>query len=615
MKTILLSMPFGAIDRPALGISLLKSALVEKGFECDLAYPFENFVRHIGIENYKWLTDGVPYTCFAGDWCFTLPLYGRRPEKDWDYVQKILIETWAMSQSDIKRIIEVRETTPVFISECFASYDWSAYDVVGFTSTFTQNLASLAFAKVLKDHFPHLKIVFGGANWEDDMGAALFETFTFVDYVCRGEADDSFPALIDALSKNKPVTSVPGVLSRKGKGAPAQPVNRMDQLPIPDFSDFFSMHARTAPEEFPILLMETSRGCWWGAKNHCTFCGLNGQGMGFRSKSPNKVLDELTQFSQLYDVPFVSMVDNILDMKYFENLLPELAATPGMPAIFYETKANLTRKQIELLAKSKVLTIQPGIESLSNRVLKLMKKGTTGLRNIQLLKWCRELGISVEWNILYGFPGETDQDYKFMLKVLPALSHLQVPSGSGPVRFDRFSPYFETPESFGLKNLKPLPVFSYLYSLDEKTLARICCYFEADYQATQASPSTVEQITLAIRNWEAASNDTLSAHDAGNVLHITDTRGGNRIQYKLEGADRFIYLICDKVMSLPQIVEKLEDLEADSFRSEDVKDFLDRLVDRNLVVEEDGYYLSLCVFDRFPHGWEQRKPEYVLSAG
>ena len=75
-------------------------------------------------------------------------------------------------------------------------------------------------------------------------------------------------------------------------------------------------------------------------------------------------------------------------------------------------KANLTREQVRLLADAGVRHIQPGIESLSDHVLALMKKGVTGLRNVQLLKWCKEYGIEVDWNILYGFPGETREDYR-----------------------------------------------------------------------------------------------------------------------------------------------------------------------------------------------------------
>jgi len=56
---------------------------------------------------------------------------------------------------------------------------------------------------------------------------------------------------------------------------------------------------------------------------------------------------------------------------------------------FYEVKANLTRVQVSALRAAGVTRIQPGIESLSDHVLKLIGKGTCGLRNVQLLKWCR----------------------------------------------------------------------------------------------------------------------------------------------------------------------------------------------------------------------------------
>jgi magnesium-protoporphyrin IX monomethyl ester (oxidative) cyclase len=61
----------------------------------------------------------------------------------------------------------------------------------------------------------------------------------------------------------------------------------LDGLPYPTFDDYFAQLRTTsfAKRVLPALVMETSRGCWWGAKHHCTFCGLNAEGMAFRSKS------------------------------------------------------------------------------------------------------------------------------------------------------------------------------------------------------------------------------------------------------------------------------------------------------------------------------------------
>ena len=168
----------------------------------------------------------MPYTSFAGDWCFTLPLYGRRPDDDWAYVTQVLRDTWQLGRRDIARVVRAREATPAFLDDCLAAYDWGAYDVVGFTSTFVQNLASLALAQRLKARHPHLRIVFGGANWEADMGAALFETFPFVDHVCQGEADESFPALVRALGRGAGGAAHPGRPVARGRRP--RPARRRD---------------------------------------------------------------------------------------------------------------------------------------------------------------------------------------------------------------------------------------------------------------------------------------------------------------------------------------------------------------------------------------------------
>ena len=69
----------------------------------------------------------------------------------------------------------------------------------------------------------------------------------------------------------------------------------MDALPYPDFDDYFARHAASPLEEEieALLFFETSRGCWWGEKHHCKFCGLNGSRLAYRSKYPRRAVDEL----------------------------------------------------------------------------------------------------------------------------------------------------------------------------------------------------------------------------------------------------------------------------------------------------------------------------------
>ena len=212
--------------------------------------------------------------------------------------------------------------------------------------------------------------------------------------------------------------------------------------------------------ERTTIQFETSRGCWWGERHHCTFCGLNGATMTYRSKSSQRALDELVALTDRYPGHPVSVVDNILDHRYFKDFMPALAARRLGLELFYEVKANLKKAQVSLLRDAGVRVIQPGIESFSTRVLNLMRKGERGLHNIQLLKWCKELGVTPVWNLLWGFPGEPPEEYRAMADLLPLLTHLAPPISAMPIRLDRFSPNFDQAEALGLTAVEPVPAVS-----------------------------------------------------------------------------------------------------------------------------------------------------------
>src|SRR5262245_20043624 len=150
------------------------------------------------------------------------------------------------------------------------------------------------------------------------MGDALLRRYEFVDATCSGEADESFPVLLEALDDGRAPEDVEGVTHRIGgsvrSGPPARRVEDLDSLPIPEFDSFFAALDRSASGLgiLPRLLVETARGCWWGAHDHCTFCGLNGASLAFRSKSPERALAEIRTLYERHGIPTLSVVDNIL---------------------------------------------------------------------------------------------------------------------------------------------------------------------------------------------------------------------------------------------------------------------------------------------------------------
>jgi ribosomal peptide maturation radical SAM protein 1 len=237
------------------------------------------------------------------------------------------------------------------------------------------------------------------------------------------------------MSSGQELGKLDGVFHRIGGSIceprnPIKPVDNLDELPYPDYDDYFDQLERSSllPEitgpHSPQVIVETSRGCWWGAKQHCTFCGLNGSSMAFRSKSPERALEEFKYLHQKYRC-FLQVVDNILDLQYIKTLFPRLAKENLGIQLFYETKVNLSKEQLQVLKTSGVIALQPGIESLNTNVLQLMRKGCTALQNVQFLKCCKELGIEAGWNFIWGFPDEDEADYASNGREQTAVASLQ----------------------------------------------------------------------------------------------------------------------------------------------------------------------------------------------
>lgn len=606
-KVLLLNMPYGWLGRPSLGLSLLKPVLAGAGIGCDVRYLNFNMAELAGYDEYEWIASQLPYTAFAADWTFTHLLYGSRCPPPEQYVDKILRQTWLRSEDDVQRVLRVRSLAVHFLDWCLSTVPWQEYKIVGFTSTFEQNIASLALARSLKRRHPEISIVFGGANWEGEMGVALHRRFRFVDYVCSGEAENSFPALAERVLSGKANEpgAIPGIVYRAGKesvaSGPPAPIGDLDRLPPPDYSDYFHDLAESTVGALvvPILLLETSRGCWWGRKSQCAFCGLNGGSIAFRSKPASRVLSELNSLVDRWRVDLVEVVDNILDMRYFRDLIPKLASNGRHGQMFCEVKANLKRPHVEALHKARIDRIQPGIESMSDHVLALMRKGTTALQNVQLLKWCREYGINADWNLLYGFPGETREDYRQMLDLFPAIRFLGPPAAWGPVRLDRFSPYFNEAGRNGITRVRPLPSYGYLYPFSEQGVSRIAYSFDYGYEDGLDPAGLAEPVIRYLEEWKRNPEPgALTARPRPDgALVIEDTRtGATQRQVALSGLDRAAYEYCDEAHAAGAVARHLRGrFPGVEFSEAGLQGFLDSLATNRMMATGGGRYLALAL--------------------
>ncbi len=376
----------------------------------------------------------------------------------------------------------------------------------------------------------------------------------------------------------------------------------LDELPYPDFDDYFARW-RASPlrdQIEPLLFYETSRGCWWGQKHHCLFCGLNGATLAYRSKSPRRAVDELVHLVERYAVRRACSADNILDHRYFDTFLPLLKDSGIGLGFVYEMKTNLARRQVEALLNAGLGAAQLGIETFSTPILKRIGKGANALQNLQTLKWFSEAAIEVKWNLLYGFPGEDPAEYARLAQLLPLLVHLHPPLAVGRVRLDRFSPYFEDPRRHGMKDARPNRAFRHVYPFPAESLARLAYYFEYDYADGRNVRDYAATTLAAAETWQHLEGTvTLRQFDRGDgVLILSDTRPcATGFQHRLTGLERAIYLLCDAGQPPAKIVELTQTDDAQVGRA------LDRLLADRLMVRLDGCYLSLAL----------RAPEQVAA--
>jgi radical SAM superfamily enzyme YgiQ (UPF0313 family) len=192
-----------------------------------------------------------------------------------------------------------------FLQACLEEFRVVDYHIVGFTTTFEQNLASLALSRLIKDIWPDKVIVFGGGNCEGEMGRELHRSFPWVDYVCSGEGERSFPQLVEAIAAGRDGAGIPGIIYRRDghstDNGRAEAIVDMDAIPAPNYDEYFAAVRRSPlmPVLHPSLLIETSRVCWWGAKSHCTFCGERSDD-DLPQQEHERVVGELEEFRRRY---------------------------------------------------------------------------------------------------------------------------------------------------------------------------------------------------------------------------------------------------------------------------------------------------------------------------
>lgn len=603
------NMPFAAIHYPSIQLGTLISILAEAGIESRALYPNIAFSKQLPERLYSAFAEHRGNQ--VGEWLFThaaFPSHGRAgsyaaelPE-DFEFLKTL---------AGLEEIERVRTTViPQFVDGLARRIVADAPRAVGLTSTFAQNVASLALARRIKELDPNIITVLGGANLDGDMGKAQFEAFSWIDVAVSGEADDIIVPLAGMIEDREPVRALPGVFSRLNTECSAvTPIRNtfggnLNTLPVPNYDDYFAELKDAGIKRKDLmrditLPFEGSRGCWWGEKHHCTFCGLNGKGMAYRQKSADRIQSDIASLADRYGILRLSAVDNIIPNADFSDLCERLKSDGSDYELFYEIKSNIRKDQIKLLAEAGVTNVQPGIESLSSHVLKLMRKGVRAIQNVNTLRWCLYYGVNPSWNVLHGFPGELDDDYAAQTSVFRKIVHLPPPVGGGRIWLERFSPYFNWSD-LGYKNVRPERSYQFVYP-PGVDLERLAYFFEGE-PTDVASAGAISDFDAAIKEWRQSWTEEIRPFlyfiRTPSGITILDGRYSRNdvteIGYK--GAAAALYrLALDKPISRGKLAQQLGIQLQAEIPVDRINPICDRFIERGFMMEEDDDVLALAL--------------------
>lgn len=590
LQVALVSMPWSAFNRPSIQLGALKAFVEQgKGAQVRCYHPYLETAKTIGTDLYREIS--------LNSW-ISEALYGAIlfPERRGE-IRKLVLQEQKRSKLvfDFDQVVDALAGQ---LQKWLDGVDWQGFELVGFTLCFNQMLASLAAASILKERFSSLPVVFGGSSCFQEMAKGVFRHFP-INYMIVGEGEEALLSLIDHLRGESVVLSS-RVLTAPGGALAEKDLDQIDMadLPIPDYGDYFDDVARIFSDQpfIPSLPIEFSRGCWWGK---CVFCNLNLQWQGYRHKNANRMVVEVESLSRSYETLDFFFTDNVLPLKDGGEFFSLLKNGPSY-SFFAEIRANQGGEYLANCRQGGLATVQAGIESFSNSLLHKLDKGTSVIDNIAIMRDGVACGVKVEGNLIVDFPGSTAREVAETLDCLEyvwpynPLSTASFFLGHGSPMAERPKEYMILAATDHMNNKKIFP---------DRILKDMAMMIKG-YRGDQGQQRRLwAPVVARVREWQnfhqargRGGKPLLCWRDGGKFLIIRQQLADGRVlHHRLRGLSREIYLYCQQVRTMADLVQKFSGLNAEKLTF-----FIDSLAGKRLMFREHERVLALAVPNNLP---------------
>ncbi|MHA1933467.1 MAG: RiPP maturation radical SAM C-methyltransferase, partial [Promethearchaeota archaeon] len=552
--------------------------LLELDIRSKVIYSNFFFAKIITPEVYQKITL-VRTTSLAGEWIFATHAFPEAHENHRKYIDRYLdthISVPMLATSiPFNDLIVIRDQVNRYLNSIKSLIISEKPQIVGLSTTFQQTCAAIAIANIIKSLNPKIVTVLGGGNCLHPMNEALSPITPNIDYIFSGEADFIFPEFCHNILKYDKIPS------RKLIECP--PIMELNNLPLPDFHDYFEqLKLHNLQTNISRLGFESSRGCWWGEKSNCLFCGLNGICIKYRSKSLPKVIKDIDYLLDEYKPDYLQATDNIMPKNFPDYFYKNFKTPNNLKGIYYEVKPLFTFEEICKLFQRNINALQPGLESLNDHLLHCLRKGLTSANNIRFLRDCRTIGMKTDWNLLYSIPGEQKDDYLDMIELIPKLFHLKYPDFTGPINVQRYSPLHAQPQEFDLGKIEPIDEYKEIFPTGTN-FNKLAMYFKSEFK-TILQGKIKDQFLQVIEDWKEAWSDNppilRSITLNSEFMLVEDTRSCASKKYRILTAD------------YKEIIENLRQPVIESIPINE-NSLLEDLINWNYVIKSGNRFISL----------------------
>ncbi len=313
------------------------------------------------------------------------------------------------------------------------------FDVFGLGTVCSTYPLTLRLAEALRLTHPEATIILGGPQ-ASVVDVPTIKSFPFVDFVVRGEAEETLPLLLDAVSgRGDGVKHIRGITYRNGSEVLRNPnapvITDLDSLPLPAF------HLYPHIRDCSYAPLEAGRGCPFA----CSFCSTNDFfRRRYRMKSPHVLVQQMNLVRERYGINSFDLIHDMFTVDR-KKVVAFCEAVEGSEQQFCWTCSARTDcvddKLLSIMARAGCRGVFFGVDTGSEQMQQNINKGLSIREALLRIGHASRSKMNTTVSLITGFPEETKDNLRATVRFFGESLRFQ----RTDVQFHLLAPLAETP--------------------------------------------------------------------------------------------------------------------------------------------------------------------------